>query len=372
MQEQEVEVEVSFCDICGTSVPAGDIEGRKAIQLQGKTIGGCCIAALREGQGGGESGDGPSDAKPATPVATAKPAADKGSDSGRLLTVAIVLLAALAGGVMFLDSRLSRLEDAWTKAQGDAATRQKADSEALLGLSVKADGLVSQEDLKGLTDKTDKLGESLASLTADSGKRHAVLEQQVGELRRSVNEAKNGVVDYRPLFEDLRERHTRAMAAIEGMRSEVAAVPASVASVNDGGKPVPVVPSDVPADLAEHVRKLSSGDPAVRFEAVDVLVDSKNLMILKFLLPLAKDPDAFVRRLTVDGLREFKKEEAVDALIEALRDEDENVCDTAWRSLRTLTGQNLKFDAAANKESRGRAAQAWQDWWTKARPTFGA
>jgi len=363
MQEQEVEV--SFCDLCGTSVPAGDIEGRKAVQLQGKTVGGCCLAALRESEG-----------EKSAPVSVVTSVtgggSDKGGDSGRLLTVAIVLLAALAGGVIFLDSRLSRLEDAWVKASGESATRQKADSEALMGLSVKADGLVAREDIDALQKKTDSLGESLATLTTDSGKRQAVLEQEVGGLRRQVAESQKKVVDYRPLFEDLRERHTRAMAAIEGMRSEVAAVPASVVAVADGKDPPPIVGAEVPEDLADHVRKLSSGDPAVRFEAVDVLVDSRNLTVLPYLLPLAKDTDAFVRRLTVDGLREFQKAEAVDVLIEALRDEDENVCDTAWRSLRTLTGQKFKFDAAANKESRGRAAQAWQDWWTKARPTFGA
>ena len=75
--------------------------------------------------------------------------------------------------------------------------------------------------------------------------------------------------------------------------------------------------------------------------------------------------------MTVEGLREFQKPEAVDALIDALRDEDENVCDTAWRSLRDLTGQKFKFEASASKEARGRSAQAWQDWWVKARATFG-
>src|SRR5690606_8688767 len=132
------------------------------------------------------------------------------------------------------------------------------------------------------------------------------------------------VVDYRPLFEDLRQRHTRAMAAIEGMRSEVAAVPASVVPAPPSG-PAPSEPViDLPTDLAQQVRKLAAADPAVRFEAVDVLAESKNLKALPYLLPLARDPDAFVRRLTVEGLREFKKAEAVDVLIDALRDEDEN------------------------------------------------
>ena len=197
------------------------------------------------------------------------------------------------------------------------------------------------------------------------------LEQEVGGLGRQATETAAKLIDYRPLFEDLRQRHTRAMAAIEGMRSDVAAVPAPVDVAGSAAEPVAVDGPDVPDELQEHVRKLAAGDPAVRFEAVDVLIDSKNLNVLPYLLPLAKDPDAFVRRLTVEGLREFRKAEAVDALIGALADDDENVCDTAWRSLCDMTGQKFKFDAAASKEARGRAARSWQDWWEKARDTFG-
>ena len=64
--------------------------------------------------------------------------------------------------------------------------------------------------------------------------------------------------------------------------------------------------------------------------------------------------------------------EAVDALLEALADADENVCDTAWRSLRDLTGQRLPFDASASKEARARAAKKWQEWWQGARDSFGS
>lgn len=386
MQEQEVEV--SFCDLCGTSVPAGDIDSRVAVAHQGKTIGGCCLQALRTvtggdaaavgGLAGGQdaastAGGGPVTSPAAAPSGAAGGGSGGSQDSGRLLTVAVVLLAALAGGVIFLDSRISRLENAMTKSQGEVASRQKADSDALMGMSVRIDGLAQSGDLSGVATKTDALKQVVNQLQKDAGDRHTVLEQEVGVLRSQLRATSEQIVDYRPLFQDLRERHTRAMAVIEGMRSEVAAVPASVTPDPRSGDDEPRQPlDDIPADLAEQVRKLVAADPAVRFEAVDVLIESRNLKILPHLLPLAKDPDAFVRRLTVEGLREFRKPEAVDALIQALGDGDENVCDTAWRSLRDVTGQKFRFEASANKEARGRAAQAWQDWWEKARPTFGS
>ncbi|MGC6489424.1 MAG: HEAT repeat domain-containing protein, partial [Planctomycetota bacterium] len=133
----------------------------------------------------------------------------------------------------------------------------------------------------------------------------------------------------------------------------------------------PAAAAALPAPLAEQVANLAAADPALRFEAVDVLIESKEPKVLVHLLPLVRDPDAFVRRLTVEGLREFRRPAAVDALLEALADEDENVCDTAWRSLRDVTGQRLPFDASASKEARSRAAKKWRDWWAGARDTFG-
>lgn len=368
MQEQEVEV--SFCDLCGTSVPAGDVDAQLAVLHQGKTIGGCCLNALR---GAAPADNSILDASKASssqglggPVS-----APGGGDSSRMLIVAIVIMIAFAGGVMFLESRLSRLENASSKASDAAAIRQVADSVALQALSVQADGFAGRADVADLGLKQTELANAVAALADDGMQRQKILEQEVGGLRTQVNETMAKIVDYRPLFEDLRQRQTRAMAAVEGLRREVAAVPVSAPPSPGPGPAISEPVIDLSAELADQVRKLSAADPAIRFEAVDVLAESKNLKVLPYMLPLTKDPDAFVRRLTVEGLREFRKPEVVDALLAALLDEDENVCDTAWRSLRDLTGQKFKFKAAESKDVRGRAAQAWQDWWAKARATFG-
>ena len=371
MQEQEFEV--SFCDLCGTSVPAADLDAKTAVVHQGKTIGSCCLSTLR---GTGEVvppaksiAVGGHNATAAT-AATAAMAAN--GDSGRILTVAIVLLVAFAGGVIFLDSRVSRLAAELAKVAEETSGRQKADSDALQELIIRSDGFALQKDVAAIGANSAELAGVVSALSADSLQRQAVLSQEFGGLRTLVGETMAKLVDYRPLFEDLRQRHTRALLAIEGMRSEVTAVPASVVSQPAEGPPIQEPVIDLPNELADQVRKLAAADPAVRFEAVDVLVESKDLKVLPYLLPLAKDPDAFVRRLTVEGLREFRKPEAVDALVDALRDEDENVCDTAWTSLRDLTGQKFKFESSASKEARARAAQVWQDWWTKSRATFGS
>ncbi len=99
---------------------------------------------------------------------------------------------------------------------------------------------------------------------------------------------------------------------------------------------------------------------------------SKNEAVLPHLLPITNDPDPFVRRVTMDGLAGFAKPEAVDALLGGLADSDENVRDTAWRSLREVTGQKFAFDAFnPSKEVRARAQQRWLEWWEKSKATFG-
>jgi hypothetical protein len=367
MKEQEVEV--SFCDLCGTSVPASDIAAMRAVKQHGKTVGQCCLVALRAVDAG-------SSGAPASLHAggAIESKASQG-DAGRLMTVAIVLLAALAGAVMFLDSGLARLEDLTGKVADDAATRQKGDSETLMKLSVDAGSWALQKDLDAAKKDLSAMSQSLEDVRADAREWRAAAGKQSDGMHAQLQAVAAKQIDYRPLLEDLRQRQARVMTAIDGLRSQVAAVPAA-ASVATREEPVVSDAAEglaaLPEKLAEEARKLADADAAVRFEAVDILIESKDEKVLPFLVPLAKDPDAFVRRLTVEGLREFKKPDAVDALISALRDDDENVCDTAWRSLCEVTGQKFRFEASASKEARARAAQAWQVWWDKARSTFGS
>ena len=50
------------------------------------------------------------------------------------------------------------------------------------------------------------------------------------------------------------------------------------------------------------------------------MVQSKNSATLPYLLPMLKDGDPFVRRLTAEGLARFKQASSVDALLVTLAD----------------------------------------------------
>ena len=374
---EDHEVEVFFCDLCGASVPQADVVSEAAIVRHGKTIGPCCLPSLRS------TPDATSAPQEATASAGGAPsgvsAAQRPSSAPSVL--GFVLVGALVAGVVFLELRLADLEQTLGDAQREMSTRQQQDSEVLSDVSIKLEGKSDGATVDSLLSQTDGLALQLQELQAAMAKRQSVLDQELDGLRRAVRAADDRVVDYRPLFEDLRQRHVRAIAVLEGLRDggsmAAAALPpkgadlAAPPSSNLPRQPAAGAATDeLPPDLAASVAKLSDADPAARFEAVDVLIEEKDPRVLPHLLPLAKDADAFVRRLTVEGLRGFRAVEVVDALIASLGDDDENVCDTAWRSLRDLTGQKLPFDPTANKRARASAAAKWQQWWAKARDGF--
>jgi hypothetical protein len=356
---QQDDFEVAFCDLCGTSVPAADLANGAAVKTQDKVIGGCCLVGLRA-------------ARPDVLGSHAAPRAAAGES--RLMVVAIVLLAALAAATIFLDQRLAKAETSWQGQHSQLAQKQLSDSEVLQGIAIGMDGAARRADL-------DAFAQGLATLdgVVQQGDERArqdrdLMRQELAALRQELRTAQAATIDYRPLFDDLRQQLQRQAVALTELRT---APPAAVVP-RDAGVPV-VPPADavdtggLPAALAEQVQKLQSSDPAIRFEAVDELVRSKNVDVLPHLLPVANDPDSFVRRVTMDGLAGFKRPEAVEALLVGLGDSDDNVRDTAWRSLREVTGQKFAFDAFnPSKEVRARALQRWQEWWDKNKATFGS
>lgn len=356
---QQDDFEVAFCDLCGTSVPAADLANGSAAKTQDKVIGGCCLAALRA-------------ARPDVLGVAAAPRAAAGES--RLMVVAIVLLVAMATATIFLDQRLAKAETAWQGQNSQLAQKQMSDSEVLQGIAIAMDGAARRADLDGFAQRLAAIGESLQQSGDRARQDVDQVRAELAALRQELRTAQAATIDYRPLFDDLRQLLQRQSATL----AELRAVPAAAALPPQAVVPPVEPPSDgaatdgLPPALAEQVRKLKSSDPAIRFEAVDELVRSKDVAVLPHLLPIANDPDSFVRRVTMDGLAGFKQPQAVEALLMGLGDNDENVRDTAWRSLREVTGQKLPFDAFnPSKEVRARALQRWQEWWDKNKATFG-
>lgn len=356
---QQDDFEVAFCDLCGTSVPAADLASGAAVKTQDKVVGVCCLAALRAAR---------PDALGA--AVAARPA----TGESRLMVVAVVLLAAVAAATIFLDQRLATTQTTWQNQHNDLAQAQRSDSEVLQTISVSLDGAARRVDLDALGERLNAVDGVVQQGGERTQKDFDQLRQELAALRQELRTAQAATIDYRPLFDDLRQQLQRQAVALTELRTNLP--PAGAA--REPASPAPVVEpvaeaGGLPAALAEQVRKLQSSDPAIRFEAVDELVRSKNPDVLPHLLPIATDADSFVRRVTMDGLAGFHQPAAVEALLVGLGDSDDNVRDTAWRSLREVTGQKFPFDAFnPSKEVRARGQQRWQEWWDKNKATFGA
>jgi len=352
MQDQ---FEVLFCDLCNTSVPLQDLESGAAVKHQGKTIGACCLKDLRQ----------------SAPLADAAPKAAHPAENS-LVPLGFVLLAAIAAATIFLDHQLSQRSSALAAAHQESLVAIHKNAAALQDLAVGLEGSARRDDVGGLTERMLAAASANQEALGGVDQKFEHLRTAIESLQARVQELREQRIDYRPALERIESTAQQVKSALADLQAAPRTAPseASMPQPAHPGDQPPAIPG-LPADLAHHVAKLSDTDPAARFEAVDELLRSKNPAVREHILPMAKDADTFVRRLVVEGLREFHHASCVEALLVALSDPEEIVRDTAWRSLKELTGQKLPFEAGAAKEPRARAIQRWQEWWEKNKAAFG-
>lgn len=349
--EANAEPEVYFCDLCNTSVPQQDLDSGAAARTHGKIVGACCLAALR--------GD--------------VPAAARGE--GRLLPVAFVLLAAVAAATIFLDHRLSDETHQARTAVELVARTVRAQDERFADLERGLDASARSAEVEALNQRIE--GQQ-AALNAVEAKLVQTLEEQAGtvrSLRDEVLAVRDSRPDYMPVLDRLQERMMQLATSVAELKAMPRPEPRD--AMHDPNLPAPsgddvARDTGLPPELAHEVAKLDDPDAGTRFEAVDDLLRSNNPAVLEHLLPMAQDADIFVRRLTVEGLRQFRAPAAVEVLLVSLADPEEIVRDTAWRSLKELTGQNIPFEATGNESARSRSQQRWQDWWERNKDGFGS
>lgn len=349
--QTNAEPEVYFCDLCNTSVPQQDLDSGAAARAQGRIVGACCLPELRGGA----------------------PAANRGE--GRLLPAAVVLLAALAAATIFLDHRVTDEAHLARNEMEVVARTVRAHDERFADLERGLDASARSAELDALNERIAGQKEALDAVEA---KVVEALEEQarsVRSLRDEVLAVRDSRPDYMPVLDRLQGRIAELASAVAELKAMPRPEPRDAMHDPD----VPASSGDevareagLPPELVHEVARLDDPDAGTRFEAVDDLLRSKNPAVLEHLLPMAQDADIFVRRLTVEGLRQFHSPAAVEVLLVALADPEEIVRDTAWRSLKELTGQNIPFEATGNEASRLRAQRRWQEWWERNKDTFGS
>ena len=358
-------LEVFFCDVCNASVPQADLDSRDAVRVKGKVLGKCCLAGIHGSDGMSKNPSPPSSA--AGPVPTS-------SGRGGVAGATVILLAAVAGGAMFLDWRLSEEVSTISNEVRLLNVEAREQKGRLVLLKEKLGSALTMRDLAGIEESVAALPQMVAASEEKLRGRIDGSSMRFDELGRGIEELKANQLRQ----ESTDQRLTREVRLLgEEVSAAMARARPAPIEVDPASEDPPDMTTDlvnadaeVPAELSHHVSKLSDSDPGARFEAVDKLIQSRDPSILDKLVAMTKDADPFVRRLTVEGLSDFRKAVSIEALLTALADAESIVRHAAYSSLRKLTGEDIAFDPDARKDERRAAQRRWQDWWRKSKFGF--
>jgi hypothetical protein len=317
--------------------------------VKGKVIGACCLGEI------------------------VPPQARSAQHVGGMTAVGAFVLAGLAGATLWLDWRLSEVETGLGRRVASVNSGVSGQRELWTDVQKQFDHIMPKEGLAPVVTQLTALDERLGRTATEL----------VGRL--------DGAATRFAGLEEVQQRLVAGQAAIQaevqglgsrvvGLEQELAAavaaarVEAAPPRVDASApRPAPEVPSGVaglPAELQHHAALLKGEDAGDRFEAVDQLIQSRHAAARELLVPMLKDPDLFVRRLTAEGLGEFKDASSVDALLVALADPEGIVRQTAYASLKKLTGQSIAFDPEGSSGARSQAQRKWKDWWEKNQDAF--
>lgn len=109
--------------------------------------------------------------------------------------------------------------------------------------------------------------------------------------------------------------------------------------------------------------RLASPEATVRAAALFELAAGEDPQRARYLLPLLRDPDPYVRETAARILERLGARIAVQHLLDALEDEQVRVREAALAALRAITGQDLYFDPRATARDRRAALALWREWW---------
>lgn len=348
------EPEVHFCNVCNQSIPESALERGCAVRVEGR------IVPL------------------ATPDAAAGPEQAAARGAG-VWGWTLVVLAGIAGSAFALDARLGEVERGLRDdlAAMSAPVQQQTD---LLGeIDRRVAAAVQSGDLAPLGEAIADAREILRADVKELGASVAAGDPQWGDAREALRRIEDALVQHgarMALIQDEVRALTRDVAAWSARpasspmgggdrdRGEAVGLPSGPARTPEAA------PGGLPPEIAHHAARLTDADDGVRFEAVDQLLQTKDERVYPLLVPLAKDPDLFVRRFVLEGLAEHRSAGSVEALLTALADPEEVVRHTAYLGLQRLTGQTIAFDPGASADQRSAAQRRWRQWWDKNRDGF--
>ena len=193
-------------------MPLADLETGVAVPQQAKTIGQCCLTVLRQG-------DSPL-ASPGVPVA--EPVSGRKSGDLGLLPMAIALAVALTAATIYLDLKIRSVADKQVEYQSELTTSLDSGSDVLQAIDQAMDGAARKSDVEALRERMTVLDGALGLQDENARQRSEKLRLALGAVRQEVDKLNAQRIDYRPLFDDLRQQIQRQAVAIADLRSGAA------------------------------------------------------------------------------------------------------------------------------------------------------
>jgi len=401
-------MDIHFCDLCNESVPQSDLDLGLAFVRRGRIVCSNCERAMSHAEGSTphpatEAGgvalqteittaldaltEGPAPANVPEPLL-----AHPGPDQAAYPPPAVVPGAAplpVEGAAAPSQARSSGVALAMV-ALIFAAGAVAILNEQIGGIASRASGLESElrsqsQAIEELRRSAARSEEALANLEAgfgrDLGQERASAEKALADLRAEHEAVRKSAEDLGSKLgeleaagaardQDAAKKNDELSHRIAKSEDEGRGVLERLAKVEEGQRaPVPPASAAPTAPTASRwaalVADLQSPKAATRWEAVDQIGQAGDPEAVRFLLPMLKDTDVFVRMATARVLGDLKSVSAVPLLIDALEDAEPAVREAALGALRALTGKDLRFDPMGSESDRAKKVKAWRDWWKK-------
>lgn len=375
-------MDIEFCDICGESVPNGDVDDGTAKRFGDRLVckrcddamtrhigpaaaatqGGAAFAAAHDHAGALGHVHGPGHVH--------GHGLGRADGSGPLwLAAACVAVVALVGYLA-----VDRVQDAERRVQADVAGQMVHLEDRIAGLEHVLRHSVApifEEDRDA--PRFDALAARLETIEGrlddrlDPDLLFAEFEQVSADLR-AVSAALGDDAEA-----GLRATDTRLDAIADDvarLRDDLSLLARSLLEVLEDAPQVAQAPAEIKREAAESqpdwivfVPSLSSDDEGERWNAVEELGASGDPEAAEHLVPMLRDRELFVRMAAARVLGDLGNELAITPLIDALEDVEPSVRESAVLSLRLLTNRSFGFEPNGEVRDRQRTSKKWRDWW---------
>lgn len=413
-------MDIQFCDLCNESVPKADMDLGWAAQRGGRIICLRCEAAMTRESGGGpqakvqgaggapagggvavsgapaiphgagsaarseaqtaSSSHGPDRASARAEIGTRDPLAESSTPepsqaAGQGAGLGWVALVFAAGATAFLvdwgrrtqGDMEQRFERTAARAS-EAEQRSRRRAGELAAQLAESEARLREEFAEGLAPVLEQVGKLRADLERHD--RRFEEEQQALELVRSNGDARHRT--YQLTFDRQAALLERIDTDQRSYRDRIIKLEEDLRGISKGAIPRSLLPGGGEATSSDGtptwqgiLPDLEHASSAIRLEAVYALGDTKDLRVVPHLLPRLKDEDLFVRLATARILEALDAEEGIPGLIDALEDRETAVREAAVLALRSITGQNFRFEASASEADRSVRVRAWRAWYEK-------